>query len=101
MRGYAHDPAQRPRFVRLTLAGALNFGALFLYITSAPAFVLDILQPRASSSFGWFFAPTIGGMMLGAFVSAGARRGASSGQRLANIGFACCGVARPTTSPTT
>jgi DHA1 family bicyclomycin/chloramphenicol resistance-like MFS transporter len=32
------------RFRLLTLAGTFNFGALFLYIASAPAFVLDILH---------------------------------------------------------
>ena len=31
-----------PRFQRLAAAGTFNFGALFLYIASAPAFVLDI-----------------------------------------------------------
>ena len=35
---------RNPRFLRLSAAGAFNFGALFLYIASAPAFVLDMLQ---------------------------------------------------------
>lgn len=80
-----------PRFQRLAAAGAFNFGALFLYIASAPAFVLDILQLNARQ-FAWFFVPTIGGMMLGAFVS-GRAAGRISGARLANLGFVCCGVA--------
>ena len=33
-----------PRFQRLAAAGTFNFGALFLYIASAPAFVLDFLH---------------------------------------------------------
>src|SRR3546814_1986863 len=33
-----------PRFQRLAAAGTFNFGALFLYIASAPAFVLDTLK---------------------------------------------------------
>ena len=78
-------------FRRLALAGALNFGALFLYIASAPAFVVDMLR-LGERDFGWFFIPMIGGMMLGAFVS-GRAAGRIDGQRLANIGFACCGVA--------
>src|SRR3546814_18870224 len=41
--------------------------------------------------FGWFFIPMIGGMMLGAYTS-GRMAGRISGARLANIGFACCGV---------
>ena len=90
LRGYA-TILRRPRFLRLTLAGALNFGALFLYIASAPAFVIDMLR-LGERDFGWFFIPMIGGMMLGAFVS-GRAAGRIDGQRLANIGFACCGIA--------
>ncbi|MFS8137321.1 MAG: multidrug effflux MFS transporter [Thermomonas sp.] len=79
------------RFVRLSLAGALNFGALFLYIASAPAFVLDLMR-LDERQFGWFFIPMISGMMLGAFVS-GRAAGKMAGVRLANIGFTCCGLA--------
>lgn len=79
------------RFRLLTLAGTFNFGALFLYIASAPAFVLDILG-LGEQQFVWFFAPTIGGMILGAFVS-GRAAGRITGEKLANIGFACCGAA--------
>ncbi len=79
------------RFVRLSIAGALNFGALFLYIASAPAFVLDLMRLN-ERQFGWFFIPMISGMMLGAFVS-GRAAGRIEGVRLANIGFACCGLA--------
>jgi DHA1 family bicyclomycin/chloramphenicol resistance-like MFS transporter len=85
-----------PRFQRLAAAGAFNFAALFLYIASAPAFVLDLLrldgQPLDERDFAWFFVPTIGGMMLGAFVS-GRAAGRITGRRLARIGFACCGAA--------
>jgi DHA1 family bicyclomycin/chloramphenicol resistance-like MFS transporter len=79
-----------PRFVRLSIAGALNFGALFLYIASAPAFVLDLMR-LDGRQFGWFFIPMISGMMLGAFVS-GRAAGKMDGARLANIGFTCCGL---------
>ena len=86
-----------PRFQRLAAAGAFNFAALFLYIASAPAFVLDLLrgfdgQRLGETDFGWFFVPTIGGMMLGAFVS-GRAAGRISGARLANLGFLVCGAA--------
>ena len=80
-----------PRFLRLSAVGALNFGALFLYIASAPAFVVDLLGMN-ERQFGWFFIPMIGGMMLGAFVS-GRSAGRIDGARLAGIGFACCGGA--------
>ncbi|MGO1068535.1 multidrug effflux MFS transporter [Lysobacter sp. CA199] len=80
-----------PRFQRLTAAGAFNFGALFLYIASAPAFVLDILKLN-EREFAWFFVPTIGGMVLGSFVS-GRAAGKVSGDRLVNFGFAFCALA--------
>jgi len=83
--------ALNPRFQRLAAAGAFNFAALFLYIASAPAFVLDLLR-LDERSFGWFFIPMIGGMMLGAFVS-GRSAGRIGGARLVSIGFACSGVA--------
>ena len=78
------------RFRLLALAGTANFGALFLYITSAPAFVLDMLKLN-EQQFGYFFVPTIAGMVLGAFFS-GRAAGKMSGVRLANIGFLFCGI---------
>lgn len=60
---------RNPQFARLAVAGGFNFGAVFLYIASAPAFVLDILKLNAQQ-FGWFFVPMISGMAIGAFVSA-------------------------------
>jgi DHA1 family bicyclomycin/chloramphenicol resistance-like MFS transporter len=80
-----------PRFQRLAAAGTFNFGALFLYIASAPVFVLDFLHLN-QRQFGWFFVPMISGMMLGAFVS-GRTAGRVSGRKLSGIGFACCGLA--------
>ncbi len=78
------------RFRLLALAGTANFGALFLYIASAPAFVLDILKLN-EQQFGYFFAPTIGGMILGAFLS-GRSAGRVTGVQLANTGFLFCGL---------
>ncbi|MBB6598828.1 multidrug effflux MFS transporter [Luteimonas sp. MC1825] len=79
------------RFQRLAAAGALNFSALFLYIASAPAFVLDLLK-LDERSFAWFFGPMIGGMMLGAFTS-GRMAGRVTPAVQVNLGFACCGMA--------
>ncbi len=89
-RGYG-DILGNGRFRLLVLAGTLNFGALFVYIASAPAFVLDLLG-LGVGDFVWFFAPTIGGMMLGAWVS-GRAAGRMSGPRLVEWGFACGGIA--------
>jgi DHA1 family bicyclomycin/chloramphenicol resistance-like MFS transporter len=79
------------RFQRFAAAGGCNFAALFLYIASAPAFVLDHLR-LAEDQFGWFFVPTIAGMVIGSFLS-GRAAGRMSGTRLAGIGFAVCGLA--------
>ncbi len=80
-----------PRFQRFAAAGGFNFAALFLYIASAPAFVMGHLR-LGQDQFGWFFVPTITGMMLGSFVS-GRAAGRLSGTRSAGIGFAICGIA--------
>lgn len=66
-RGYLHM-MKHGRFVLLCFAGGFNFAALFLYISSAPAFVLDILKLN-ELQFGAFFVPTISGMVIGSFVS--------------------------------
>ncbi|MBS0226885.1 MAG: multidrug effflux MFS transporter [Proteobacteria bacterium] len=79
------------RFMRLAFAGSLNFAALFLYISSAPALVLDHLH-LGQNGFGWFFIPMIGGMMLGAFAS-GRLAGRVDGIAQIRIGFVCCIVA--------
>ena len=79
------------RFQRLAAGGAFNFSALFLFIASAPAFVMDILE-LDESQFGWFFVPMISGMMAGAWLS-GRSAGRISGITLANAGFACSAVA--------
>ncbi len=79
------------RFQRFAAAGGFNFAALFLYISSAPAFVLDHLKLE-QDQFGWFFVPTIAGMVFGAFLS-GRAAGRINGTRLAGMGFAICGVA--------
>jgi len=78
-------------FVKLAIAGSLNFNALFLYIASAPVFVMDLMG-LDERQFSWFFAPTIGGMMLGAFTS-GRMAGRISGLRMANLGCAIGGAA--------
>lgn len=75
-------------FVVLSLIGTLNFGALFIYISSAPVFVMQHLGMN-EQQFGWFFAPAIGGMAIGAFLS-GRSAGRISARRAAGMGFAIC-----------
>lgn len=87
LRGY-YDMLRKPSFVRLALAGSFNFSALFLYIASAPALVLDHLK-LGPGGFGWFFVPMIAGMMIGAFAS-GRMAGKANAVMQVRIGFACC-----------
>jgi DHA1 family bicyclomycin/chloramphenicol resistance-like MFS transporter len=57
-----------PAVLRLAAAVALNFGALFLYISSAPAIIVDQLGlgPR---DFGVLFVPLVVTMMVGSFLT--------------------------------
>lgn len=80
-----------PRFLRLALAGSFAFGGLFLYIASAPAFVLDLLHLN-EREFAWLFIPTIGGMALGAYAS-GRAAGRMDGARAVRIGYGIMAVA--------
>jgi DHA1 family bicyclomycin/chloramphenicol resistance-like MFS transporter len=80
-----------PRFQRFAAAGGFNFAGLFLYIASAPTFVLQHLR-LGEHQFGWFFIPTIAGMVSGSFLS-GRAAGRISGTRLAGYGFVVCGLA--------
>jgi MFS transporter, DHA1 family, multidrug resistance protein len=55
-------------FLLLAAVLALNFAAFFLYIASAPTFLIDLLGV-SSYGFAWLFVPMIGGIMIGAFIS--------------------------------
>ena len=79
------------RFLRLAGAGSFAFGGLFLYIASAPAFVMDLLRLN-EQQFAWLFIPTIGGMALGAFVS-GRSAGRLSPYKAVRLGYWFIGVA--------
>jgi DHA1 family bicyclomycin/chloramphenicol resistance-like MFS transporter len=72
-------------FFPLALAGSLNFNALWVYISSAPAFVLDLLA-LDEASFAWLFVPAISGMMLGAFLS-GRMAGRLSAGSTVRVGY--------------
>ncbi|MFC7593804.1 multidrug effflux MFS transporter [Terrabacter sp. GCM10028922] len=54
--------------LRLSAAIALNFGALFLYVASAPAIVVDHLG-LGERDFGVLFVPLVVTMMLGSFLT--------------------------------
>jgi DHA1 family bicyclomycin/chloramphenicol resistance-like MFS transporter len=72
-------------FLPLALAGTLNFNALFVYIASAPAFVLNLLR-LDGQHFAWLFIPAISGMMIGAFLS-GRLAGKLSASATVRLGY--------------
>lgn len=76
----------RGDFVRLCLANSLNFAGFFIYVLSAPAFLLDHLGlgPR---EFAWFFVPGVAGMVAGSVASA-RQAGQWSRARTVALGYA-------------
>ena len=72
-------------FLLLATIPALNFAAFFLYIASAPSFLIDLLGV-SSYGFAWLFVPMIGGVMIGALVS-GRAAGKLSAARTIGVGY--------------
>jgi DHA1 family bicyclomycin/chloramphenicol resistance-like MFS transporter len=68
LRGYWQALRSAP-FCALVLAVTLNFSALFLYIVSAPAFLLGLLHVK-ETEFYWLFGPITAGMLIGTWLSA-------------------------------
>ncbi len=60
--------SKHAEFHRVAWAASLCFAAQFLYISSAPFFVIDLLG-RGELDFWMLFVPMIGGFMLGAQIS--------------------------------
>jgi len=58
-----------PGFLLLTFAVSLNFNGFFVYVLSAPVFLMHHLG-LPETGFGWFFIPTVSGMMAGSATSA-------------------------------
>ncbi|MBN8481045.1 MAG: multidrug effflux MFS transporter [Xanthomonadales bacterium] len=73
-------------FLPLVFAGSLGFNALFVYIASAPVFVLEVLA-LDTQQFAWLFVPAIGGLMLGSFLS-GRLAGRLSARHTVRLGYA-------------
>ncbi len=73
-------------YLLIAFAGGLNFGALFLYISSAPAIVIG-QWGLGATDFGWLFVPIVIGMMLGSATSA-RMAGRFTPAQTASAGFA-------------
>lgn len=56
------------QFRLLAISSGLCFGALCVYITTAPDFILNILHLK-ETQFGWLFIPVVIGLMTGSFLS--------------------------------
>jgi DHA1 family bicyclomycin/chloramphenicol resistance-like MFS transporter len=56
-------------FLRLSGAVALNFGGFFIYVLSAPVFLLQHMGVSAQS-FLWLFGPAMAGMIAGSILAA-------------------------------
>lgn len=71
-------------FWLLTVALSFNFAGLFLYLSSAPTFVVQYLH-LGEEQLGWLFIPAMAGSMLGSYLSG---RAAHRFPRSKTIGFA-------------
>ena len=74
------------RFLLQSLAIALAASALFIYISAAPVFVLQILG-LSETSFAWLFVPMITGIMVGS-LAAGRVAHFWRPERIIRVGFA-------------
>jgi DHA1 family bicyclomycin/chloramphenicol resistance-like MFS transporter len=79
------------QFAPLAVAITCNFGALFVYIAAAPAFVLGILQLR-QDQFYWLFVPAIIGLVIGAML-AGRLAGRVNARTVLGLGYAIMSAA--------
>jgi len=73
-------------FLLLTFAVGLNFNGFFIYVLSAPVFLMRHLG-LGETEFGWMFIPGVMGMMCGSALSA-RLAGRLSPPRTITLGFA-------------
>ena len=85
------DAFRHAGFVLLTLAVGLNFNGFFLYVLSAPVFLMTHLG-LSEREFGWLFIPGVVGMMSGSALSA-RLAGRLSQTRTVALGYAVMALA--------
>jgi DHA1 family bicyclomycin/chloramphenicol resistance-like MFS transporter len=96
----ASDPASAVRllrdvpFVRMTLANAFSYGAIFAYIAGSPIIIISRMG-RSSATFAAVFACTASALTAGAWVSGRlSRRGFGAAELLGrSLGFASAAAA--------
>ena len=59
-----------PHFLAITATLAFNFSGFFIYVLSAPMFLMTHLG-LSEREFLWLFGPAMAGLMLGSWLSAG------------------------------
>ncbi|MGC4118142.1 MAG: multidrug effflux MFS transporter [Myxococcales bacterium] len=79
------------RFMEAVFALALGFSGFFVYVLSAPVFLMQHLHLH-ETEFLWLFAPITAGMLIGASAS-GRLAGVVSPGRTVVLGFAAMGFA--------
>lgn len=89
LRAYGGLVSSAP-FVALVLASGVPFNGMFLYVLSSPVFLGEHLG-LGPTQFFWFFMPTIGGVMAGAWLS-GRLAGRITPQRQIRHGFVVMGL---------
>ncbi|QID19357.1 multidrug effflux MFS transporter [Nitrogeniibacter mangrovi] len=89
-RGYG-SVLRSGRFLLIGAAIALNFNGFFLYVLSAPTFLVDHLGV-SEQGFGWLFIPAMVGMMTGAWLSGRVASHWTPGRTILT-GFAAMGAA--------
>lgn len=72
-------------FMRLSFALALVFNGMFIYVLSAPVFLMTHLHLSAQE-FAWLFVPMVSGLMCGSVVS-GRLAGKRTPQQSIRLGF--------------
>jgi DHA1 family bicyclomycin/chloramphenicol resistance-like MFS transporter len=80
-----------PPFLLVCSALTLNFAGFFLYVLSAPVFLMGHLG-LSERSFLWLFGPSMSGLMTGAWIS-GRLAGNLSLPRTIGAGYAAMGCA--------
>ncbi|MFV0338615.1 MAG: multidrug effflux MFS transporter [Chthoniobacterales bacterium] len=67
VRDYLKALANRALILR-SIAISLATSLIYIYVTSAPVFIMELLK-LPETAFGWLFIPMVLGMMSGAFLS--------------------------------
>ena len=66
--GHYIEVGAHARFLARTVATALSFVGIMIYVASAPVYLMDILH-QSVKAFGWLFVTFIAGMTLGSIAA--------------------------------